>query len=126
MNEVPTPSPAPPVAPTSRLVGVVLAGVAATLLLGGVLQALAAADARDVDGAGLFLLVAQAANPFVAFLALAAVAVVVRGRTAHGDAQTASAIALGLAAVVSAVVVLLALNGILIDLTSETDRKSVV
>lgn len=119
MSEHPTITP-PPSPPASRLLGVVLAAVAATLLLGGILQALAAADARDVDGAGLFLLVAQAANPFVAFLALAAVAAVVRARTAQGEVQSASAIALGLAAVVSATVVLLALNGILIDVTSET------
>lgn len=123
MNEapIPSPSPSPPVAPASRLLGVVLAGVAMTLLLGGILQALASADARAVDGAGLFLLLAQAANPFVAFLGLAAVVAVVRARTTPGDDQAAPRSALALGAVVSAAVVLLALNGILIDLTGETD-----
>lgn len=119
MNPDPTQTPANR-PPALSLFALVLAGVAATLLFGGVLQALATSDARNLDGAAQFHLLAQAANPFVAFLALAAVAAVARGRRPNNDPQGAAGIALALAALVSAGVILLALNGILIDLTADT------
>jgi hypothetical protein len=103
------------------LVAIVLAGADAVLLLGGVLYAFASADANGADASDRFRLLGQAANPFIAFLALVVSVIVVRQRQgAHdlgGRPQVASAAALGIATAVSLAVVLLALNGVLTDVT---------
>jgi hypothetical protein len=97
----------------------VLAAAAAVLLLGGVLFALATASADTTGTADRFRLLGQAANPFIAFLALSAAVLVLEGR--RRDAPlTASAAALGVATAVSLAVVLLALNGLLTDFTGDT------
>ncbi|MDQ3107733.1 MAG: hypothetical protein M3Q68_08020 [Actinomycetota bacterium] len=105
-----------------RLLAVVLASVAATLLLGGVLFAFASADANGADAADRFRLLGQAANPFIAFLALASSGLVVAERQ-RGEAavtgQVAASAALGIATAVSLAVALLGLNGVLTDLTGD-------
>jgi hypothetical protein len=126
----PTPTPAPPASKEAtkrpeplELAAIVLAVVAAVLLLGGVLFAFASADANHVDAAGRFRLLGQAANPFIAFLTLGAAAIIVveRGRTATAaPRQAAAGAALGIATAVSLAVVLLALNGVITDLTGDT------
>ena len=58
----------------------VLSVAAAILLLGGVLFALASASSDTTGSADRFRLLGQAANPFIAFLALAAVALVSEAR----------------------------------------------
>lgn len=117
-----TPAPTPPAAPKRRvtpldLVAVVATGAAAVLLLGGVLFAFATAGAQGVGSTDRYRLLGQAANPFIAFLAVAGVLAVVAGRERRFPAQAASAAALGVGAVVCLAVTLLAVNGILIDLT---------
>jgi threonine/homoserine/homoserine lactone efflux protein len=93
---------------------------AAALLLGGVLFAFASADANNADASDRFRLLAQAANPFIALLALASAALVVhlRGGGAEHEQRAASA-ALGIGTAVCLAVVLLALNGVLTDLTGD-------
>jgi hypothetical protein len=105
-----------------ELLAVVLAGVAAALLLGGVLFAFASADASRAGGVDRFRLLGQAANPFIAFLALAATVLVVHQRRRGADVvvpQFAAGAALGIATAVSLAVALLALNGVLTDLTDD-------
>jgi hypothetical protein len=109
------------------LVAIVLAGADAVLLLGGVLYAFASADANGADASDRFRLLGQAANPFIAFLALVVSVIVVHQRQRQhqgpgndhlgGRPQVASAAALGIATAVSLAVVLLALNGVLTDVT---------
>ena len=96
-----------------------LAIAAAVLLLGGVLFALATAAADATGTADRFRLLGQAANPFIAFLSLAAAALVMDGRR-HARTTTAAPVASGIATAVSLAVVLLALNGVLTDLTGDT------
>lgn len=96
---------------------VVLAAAAATLLLGGVLFAFANADAQRLNDTARFRLLGQAANPFIAFLGLAAIALVVRERETGRLASAAPKAAVGLATGVSAAVILLAVNGVLTDIT---------
>jgi len=96
-----------------------LASAAAVLLLGGVLFAMATASADTTGTADRFRLLGQAANPFIAFLALAASALVLDARR-HRRTITSGAVTHGIAAAVSLVVVLLALNGLLTDLTGDT------
>jgi len=98
-------------------VAVVLASAAATLLLGGVLFAFANADAQRLGDADRFRLLGQAANPFIAFLGLAAVALVVRVKETGGYVMVAPKAAVGLGTAVSVAVILLAVNGILTDIT---------
>jgi len=109
----------PPADPRSPVtyVAVVLAAVAATLLLGGVLFAFANADAQRLGDADRFRLLGQAANPFIAFLGLVAVALVVRGRETGVFVVAAPKAAVVLATAVSVAVILLAVNGILTDIT---------
>lgn len=123
-NGAPAPPPAPAMgkgAPAPlEFAAVVLAVVDALLLLGGVLYAFASADASAAGASDRFRLLGQAANPFIAFLALVVSAIVVRQRQGHADlgrTQVASGAALGVATAVSLAVVLLALNGVLTDLT---------
>ena len=96
-----------------------LAVTAAVLLLGGVLFALATAAADTTGTADRFRLLGQAANPFIAFLALTASVLVTEGRRTGRDV-TAASVALGIGTAVSLAVVLLALNGVLTDLTGDT------
>lgn len=102
-----------------ELVAIALAVVAALLLLGGVLFAFASAEANDAGAGDRFRLLGQAANPFIAFLALAAAGLVVHQRRAGADDQVAANAALGIATAVSLAVALLALNGVLNDLTGD-------
>lgn len=113
------PMPVAPEPPRSALsyIAVVLAAAALTLLLGGVLFAFANADAQRLDDTARFRLLGQAANPFIAFLGLAAVALVARARESGGPALAAPKAAIGLATGVSVAVILLAVNGILTDIT---------
>lgn len=96
---------------------VVLAAAAATLLLGGVLFAFANADAQRLSDTDRFRLLGQAANPFIAFLGLAAVALAIRARDGGGIVVVAPKAAVGMATAVSVAVILLAVNGILTDIT---------
>jgi hypothetical protein len=114
----PSPSKKPRPGPLEVL-PLVLAAAAAILLLGGVLFALATAAADTTGTADRFRLLGQTANPFIAFLALAAATLVLEGRRRHAP-LTASGAALGIATAVSLAVVLLALNGLLTDLTGDT------
>lgn len=101
---------------------VTLAATAAALLLGGVLFAFASASARSSGGGSpdRFRLLGQAANPFIAALALASVGLVVTERRERWMHQVASVAALGIATAVSLAIALLAVNGIITDLTAET------
>lgn len=101
------------------LVAIVVAVVAAVLLLGGVLFAFASADANGADAGDRFRLLGQAANPFIAFLALAASGLVVHRRRQGGTPQVAEGAALGIGTAVGLAVALLALNGVLTDLTGD-------
>ncbi|HVM07597.1 MAG TPA: hypothetical protein VM345_03955 [Acidimicrobiales bacterium] len=97
----------------------VLVAAAAMLLLAGVLYAFALADARNDEATERFRLLAQAATPFVAGLSLTAIALVVHERRKGGEpAQVATSVTLGLGAAVSLVTVLLAANGVVVDLTA--------
>ena len=89
----------------------------AILLLGGVLFAFASADASNADAADRFRLLGQAANPFIAFLALTGSAIVVHLRRSGEETQRAAAAALGIGTAVCLAVGLLALNGVVTDLT---------
>ena len=102
-----------------ELLPLVLAVAAAVLLLGGVLFALASAEADTTGSADRFRLLGQAANPFIAFLALAAAALVSDSRRRRRTVPAGGA-AMGVATAVSLAVVLLALNGLLTDLTGDT------
>ena len=99
-----------------------MAAVSAVLLLGGVLFALATASSDTTGAADRFRLLGQAANPFIAFLALTASALVLadRRRPTESRATIAAGAALGVATAVSLAVVLLALNGVITDLTGDT------
>lgn len=120
-DETPPPV-ATPTVPKRRvmpldLVGVVATGAAAALLVGGVLFAFATAGAQGVGSTDRYRLLGQAANPFIALLAVAGVLAVVAGRERRFPSQAAAAVALGVGTVVCLGVTLLAVNGILIDLT---------
>ena len=122
-NPTPTVSPPRPRPGPLELVPLLLAAAAAVLLLGGVLFALATASADTGGTTDRFRLLGQAANPFIAFLALAAVALVAadRKRTAAATIRVAAGgVALGVATAVALAVVLLAINGLLTDLTGDT------
>ena len=119
----------PPVAssPTNPLdfVAVVASAASVAVLMAGVLAALALSDIRDVDGTERFRLLAQAVSPSVAAFALVGVAMIVHGRRFGDDrggwtsTQVAPAAALGIGAGVAFVGALLALNGVIVDLTQE-------
>ena len=104
------------------LVPLVLAVTAAVLLLGGVLFALAQASADTTGTADRFRLLGQAANPFIAFLALTSAALVSDARRRRDPARpvAAAGAAIGVATAVALAVVLLAVNGLLTDLTGDT------
>ena len=103
------------------LVPLVLAVAAAILLLGGVLFALATADADATGSADRFRLLGQAANPFIAFLALTASALVAHARRHPDNGDVAyGAVASGISTAIALAVVLLALNGVLTDFTGDT------
>ena len=111
-----------PGAPQSPLdyAAVVLVVAAALLLSAGILYAFAVADARNIGGSERFRLLAQASSPFVAALALTAITLVVHERRRRADAAlVAAAAALAVGAVVALVALLLALNGVVVDLTSK-------
>lgn len=96
---------------------IIVSLASAILLLGGVLFAFATADATNADAADRFRLLGQAANPFIAFLALAGSAIVVHLRRSGEETQRAAGAALGIGTAVCLAVALLALNGVLTDLT---------
>ena len=116
------PTPRRPRGGPLEAVPLALSLVAAVLLLGGVLFALATASADTTGTADRFRLLGQAANPFIAFLALAAAVLVASDRRSptEGRSLLAGGAALGIATAVSLAVVLLALNGVLTDLTGDT------
>lgn len=98
-----------------------LAVTSAVLLVGGVLFALATAAADTTGSADRFRLLGQAANPFIAFLTVAAAALVVDARRRTPAVRlVAGGLALGSATAVALAVVLLALNGLLTDVTGDT------
>lgn len=104
-----------------ELVPLALATAAAVLLLGGVLFALATASADTTGSADRFRLLGQVANPFIAFLALAAIALVGAARRRPAAVTVfAGGGASGIATAVSLAIVLLALNGLLTDVTGDT------
>lgn len=101
----------------------VLVVAAVLLLLGGVLFAFASTSAMG-DAAGVanqrFRLLGQAANPFIAFLLLAAIGLVVHDRRQADPSQRGSGPVMAVATATALAVALLALNGILSDITSES------
>ena len=99
----------------------VLVAAGAMLLLAGILYAFALVSARDVEGPERFRLLAQASSPFVAALVLAAIVMVIidRRRDDPQGSETLGSLALVGGATVALVALLLALNGIVIDLTAE-------
>jgi hypothetical protein len=103
-------------------VAIVVAGTSFALIAAGALAAQALSDLRGVDGTERFRLLAQAASPSVAAFALLAVAIAVYGRR-HTDGwageQVAATPALGIGAGVAFVTALLALNGVVVDLSQE-------
>lgn len=102
-----------------ELAAIVVSASAAVLLLGGVLFAFATADANGADASDRFRLLGQAANPFIAFLALAGSALVVHQRQRGGVEQVGGSAALAIGTAVSLAVALLALNGVLTDVTGD-------
>ena len=129
-NDSPTderPGGAPPRLPVAKAArspldygALVLVAAATMLLVAGILYAFAVADARDVDGSERFRLLAQASSPFIAGLALAGIAIVVHERRRGGEqAQVAASATLGVGAMVSLLALLLALNGMVVDLTTD-------
>ena len=104
------------------LVPLALAIAAAVLLLGGVLFALATADADTTGSADRFRLLGQAANPFIAFLALVASALVAQAKRRPGDEPSVAygPVAQGVATAIGLAIVLLALNGVLTDFSGDT------
>lgn len=119
MTDSETGAPRRPAIGPMELVAISLAVAAALLLLGGVLFAFASAQANGAGAGDRFRLLGQAANPFIAFLALAAAGLVVHERRTRAVSQVAAGAALGIATAVSLAVALLALNGVLNDLTSD-------
>lgn len=118
-SETTAPAIAPgPLSPL-RWSALVLATAGALLLGGGVLFAFASADAQRLGDTDRFRLLGQAANPFIAFLVLAAIALV-QSRTPSAPPQVSPRAAIGVATAVSVAVILLAVNGILTDLTGST------
>ena len=104
-----------------------LAVAAALLLFGGVLFAMASASqAGGTGSATRFRLLGQAANPFIALLAVLAAGLVDEGRRRGVDRWFASGTTLGIATAVSLAVALLALNGVITDLTGDNDALFVV
>ena len=100
---------------------VVFAGAGGLLLLAGILYAFAVADARDVGGTERFRLLAQASSPFVAAMALTAIILLVverRRDDVFGGRQASGPVVMTVAAVVALVALLLAVNGIIVDLTT--------
>jgi hypothetical protein len=102
-----------------ELAAIVVAVTALLLLLGNVLFAFATADANGADASDRFRLLGQAANPFIAFLSLSASGLVVHQRQRGGIEQVGGGAALGIGNAVGLAVALLALNGVLTDLTGD-------
>jgi hypothetical protein len=121
MTDTPTDAPLAKAARSPLDYGALVLVVAAgMLLLAGVIYAFAVADARNVDGSERFRLLAQASSPFIAGLALTAITLVVHERRRGGEpAQVAASATLAVGAMVSLLALLLALNGVVVDLTTD-------
>ena len=116
MESTPTEPAPPPSRPWSRpleLLAVVVAVAAAILLVAGILYGFASASATRGDTTERVRLLGQAANPFIAALAVAACVLVTR----HRASQAFAGAAMGLGATVGFATVLLALNALIIDFT---------
>jgi hypothetical protein len=113
-----TPATSKPPASIIDFVALALVVAAALLLAAGLLYAFAVVDARAIRGAERFRLLAQASSPFIAALALGGVGLVVndRRRRQHAQAQPTAVLIVG--TVVSLLALLLAVNGVVVDLTS--------
>ena len=109
---------APPKPRPVDYLAAVLAAAAALLLASGVLLAFAQNASRRGGQELLFRLLGQAAHPFTALLTLVAAAIVIRERHDGHVRQRLSGLALGVATVVSLALALLALNGIVTDVTA--------
>jgi hypothetical protein len=96
-----------------------LAAAAALMLLGAILFALASASSSRVGSADRFRLLGAAAHPVTALTALAAMVLVVEDRLRAVGRLLLAPIASGIATAVSLAIVLLGINGILTDLTSD-------
>ena len=120
INDTPSPTPSKVQRSPLDYGALVLVVAAAMLLLAGIIYAFAVADARNVDGSERFRLLAQASSPFIAGLALTAMALVVfERRRGGGVAHVAPSAVLAVGAMVSLLALLLALNGVVVDLTTE-------
>ena len=127
-----SPSGGPAIRSTSELlrddplavIPLVLAGAAALMLLGAILFALASASSARVTSADRFRLLGAAAHPVTALTALAAMALVVEDRIRATNRTLLAPIASGIATAVSLAIVLLGINGVLTDLT--TDASAVL
>ncbi|HEX7165470.1 MAG TPA: hypothetical protein VF230_00685 [Acidimicrobiales bacterium] len=96
---------------------IVLVTSGALLVSAGVLFALAVADHQSISGDEQFRLVGQAASPIVAALVLGGVSLAVHERRLPGEERTivASSFAVGVGIVAALLTVLLALNGVVVD-----------
>ena len=116
-----SPSPARKAAPPIiTFVALTLVVAAALLLVAGLLYAFAVVDARAITGTERFRLLAQASSPFITALALAAVGLVVNDRRRGQATQAQSTVVLIVGTVVSLLALLLAVNGVVVDLTSSS------
>jgi hypothetical protein len=112
------PAPPPPWADPLHLVALVVAVAAAILLVAGVIYGFGMAEATHGGVTERFRLLGQAASPFVAAFALFACALVVHERRTGRVTQAFAPIALGVAATVGVATVLLGLNALILDFTT--------
>lgn len=101
------------------LVGLALTTSSAAFVVGAVLGALATAEPDGVSATRRFEFLSRAADPVPATLALLGVLAVLVADEGTEARHLLARIAVGTAAFFGVVIVLLAINGILLDLTTE-------
>jgi hypothetical protein len=101
------------------VVPLALAGAAALMLLGAILFAFASAASAHVGAADRFRLLGGAAGPLTALTALVAMVLVLEDRARSTTRVVLAPVASGIATAVALAVVLLGVNGVLTDLTSD-------
>ncbi len=101
------------------VVGLALTVSSAAFVVGAVLGALATEDPSGVSATRRFEFLSRAADPVPAALALLGVVAILVAEDGSATRQLASRIAIGTAAFFGVVIVLLAINGILLDITTD-------
>jgi hypothetical protein len=99
-------------------VGLALTSSSAAFVVGAVLGALATAEPGGISATRRFEFLSRAADPVPALLALLGVVAVLVAEDGSTARRIASRIAIGTAAFFGVVIVLLAVNGILLDVTA--------